>query len=180
MATSNDKYSTEIDTYFDQESTEGRLDTALAEALEPVTARELAAAVGHDPAAVRGLLRSFVELGLAIERAGEPPTYERNHSAFEWSRVEELADDHSIAALDARIVALCERLDTDGSQRTKTRSTTADGRPVDNRRVKAHSTREQNVQTKQRQLQRYERARQIRLTRDDSAATDAGAESTSR
>jgi hypothetical protein len=179
---------TAVEVSFDDDCLEERLDTALARAPQPVTAAELAAAVGHDPSAVRQLLQPFVELGLAVEHAGEPPTYERNQSAFEWSHVEKLAGEHSLAALDARIVALCEQLETqqrDGTETERpsdieTEDSTDDGRAADRGSGKELAARERNARRarqRQLQLQRYERARQIRLARDESATADADVES---
>jgi DNA-binding transcriptional ArsR family regulator len=176
---------TEIEVSFDDECLEERLDTALARIPQPVTAAELAAAVGDDPSTVRQLLQPFVELGLVVERAGEPPTYERNRSAFEWSHVEKLAGEHSLAALDARIVVLCEQLETqqrDGTETERpsdieTEDQTDDGRAADHGSDEELDARERSARrARQRQLQRYERARQIRLARNESATADADVE----
>ncbi|TYL37235.1 hypothetical protein CV102_18140 [Natronococcus pandeyae] len=100
-----------------------------------------------------------MSLGLVLEHAGTPPTYERNDAFLEWDHVRRLADDHSLDELEAELEELLERIqmyqDRYGVDTPdEVDAATAETAPADFADWTAARAR----------LRRYERARQIRLS----------------
>ncbi|MFC4438562.1 hypothetical protein ACFO3C_12870 [Halostagnicola sp. GCM10023398] len=107
-----------------------------------------------------------MSLGVAIEYDGNPSTYERNEAAFEWEIVCDLARESSLDVLEerirelgAQIQAYQDRYDAD------TPKDVAD-------RLEKGSAEYEEWKTARKQLRRYERARQVRLS--ETGVMEAG------
>lgn len=158
---------------FDEGSLEARLYDALVDAASPIPVATLAARAACDPAAAREHLRSFVSLGVVIEHHADPPTYEWNQAVFEWDAVETLAREHSLADLEDRIDALCERIQAyQDRYDVETPAALEEGTDESGEALEADVAEWTAARA---ELRRYERARQIRLSWTES--TDAVSES---
>lgn len=77
---------------------------------EPTTASAIAEQVDCDPKTARKYLGWFSDLGIVTSHDGHPATYERNDAYFEWRRINQLAAEHSVEALQKRVRELMTRI----------------------------------------------------------------------
>lgn len=76
---------------------------------EPATAADVAKSANCSETAARRSLAQLVEMGIAESTGGRPRRYGRNDSYFRWKRIENLARDHSITALQEKLDELLDR-----------------------------------------------------------------------
>ncbi|WP_121820058.1 DUF7342 family protein [Halostella salina] len=95
---------------FDSDDVEQRIYGTILQTREPTTASAIADAVDCDPKTARKYLGWFTELGIVSRHDGHPATYERNDAYFEWRRINQLAADHSVEALQERVRELTTRI----------------------------------------------------------------------
>lgn len=146
---------------FDEGVTEQLYD-AIVRADDPLTPAALADRVGCEPDAARAYLRSFAALGLVLERPGKRTTYERNDAAFEWDAVMSLTAEHSLEEIEAEQAALLERI------RAHQERFGVDAPDELELPISADEADDVADWTDARRaLQRYERARQVRLSDPD-------------
>lgn len=157
-----------IENPFAAGSAEEQLYELLARTAGERTAAELAARTDRDCGAVRETLESFAALGIVAERAGSPPTYERNDAHFAGDGATVLARERSLEALEARMDALVDRVWT--YQRRYDAETPI---AVDVSAVDITPAELADWETARAELRRYERARRIRL-RDVVSAVEPG------
>ena len=67
------------------------------------TAGEVAERAACSDDGARDALSQLVEMGIAERRDGRPAAYRRNESYFRWRRIEELAREHTVSELRARV-----------------------------------------------------------------------------
>lgn len=96
---------------FQGEDVEQRIYGTVLQTREPTTASAIADRVDCDPKTARKYLDWFVDLGIVTRYEGQPTTYERNDEYFEWRRVDQLANEHSIESLRERVRGLSERIE---------------------------------------------------------------------
>lgn len=95
---------------FTAEDVEQRIYGTILQSREPTAASAIADAADCDPKTARKYLEWFDELGILTRHEGHPTTYERNDSYFEWRRINQLAADHSVEELQARVRELTTRI----------------------------------------------------------------------
>lgn len=161
MAPSADDESSAAEHPFGSGSVERRLYDEIARTESTITAADLATRAECEPAAAREALQTFVALGIVLDHGGTPPVYERNDAHFEWGVVTELAAEHSLAALEHRIRELVDRIQTYQEQYGVDSPMAVEASPS----AADSELREWN--DARAELQRYERARQIRLAESD-------------
>ena len=176
MDSGSDVLQSAIENPFDEGSIEARLYDEILREKSPFTIADLAARAECDPAAACEYIQSFVSLGVVIEHSGDPPIYERNDAYFEWNSVKTLAQNHSFAELEDRIENLLDRIRTYQERYDADIPDTVDqatvGAEVSRVSIEADLNDWTNARAK---LRRYERARQIRLSRSESAVSDSDA-----
>ena len=97
---------------FDGEDTKQRVYGAVLHAREPMTAAEIAERADCSEESARTHLSFYTDLGIVIRHEGRPVRYERNDDYFEWRRVNELAQGHTVEELQARVSELTDRIET--------------------------------------------------------------------
>lgn len=100
-----------FDRPFEGEDTKQRVYGAVLHAREPMTAAEIADRAGCSTESARTHLSFYAELGIVVEHEGRPVRYERNDDYFEWRRVNELAQEHTVDELQARVSELTDRIE---------------------------------------------------------------------
>jgi hypothetical protein len=101
-----------IDDPFERgEDAEKRVYDTVLGAREPTAARAIADRAGCDPKTACKYLDWFARLGIVREHDGQPRTYERNDSFFEWRYANELAESHTAEELGERVAELSERIE---------------------------------------------------------------------
>jgi flagellar basal body rod protein FlgC len=75
---------------------------------EYASASEIAERAACSDDGARDALTQLVEMGIVEKRDSRPVEYRRNEAYFRWKRIEELASEHSTAALRSQIDALVE------------------------------------------------------------------------
>ncbi|AGB14953.1 Sugar-specific transcriptional regulator TrmB [Halovivax ruber XH-70] len=96
---------------FGGDDVEQRVYGTILQTRNPTAANEIAEGADCDPKTARKYLRWFTELGIVTRHDGRPVTYERNDTYFEWRRIDRLATDHSVDALQQRVRELTARID---------------------------------------------------------------------
>ncbi|MFP9191264.1 hypothetical protein ACLI4Q_06325 [Natrialbaceae archaeon A-CW1-1] len=89
-----------VENPFPKGSVERQLYEAIAQADKPFTLATLAEQADCDPVTAREYLRSFVSLGVVLEKGSSPPVFERNDGYFEWDTITELARAQSFDDLE--------------------------------------------------------------------------------
>lgn len=100
-----------FDRPFEDEDTKQRVYGAVLHAREPMTAADIADRADCSAESARTHLSFYVELGIVIRHEGRPVRYERNDDYFEWRRVTELAQEHTVDELQTRVSELTDRIE---------------------------------------------------------------------
>lgn len=95
---------------FEATDVEQRIFGTVLQTRSPTSASAIADEVGCDPKTARKYLEWFADLGITTRHEGRPATYERNDAYFEWRRINRLAREHSLEALQERVTTLSERI----------------------------------------------------------------------
>jgi hypothetical protein len=96
---------------FSGDDVEQRIYGTVLQTREPTAASAIADAADCDPKTARKYLEWFDDLGIVTRHSGHPTTYERNDSYFEWRRIDQLAAEHTVEELQARVRELTTRID---------------------------------------------------------------------
>jgi DNA-binding transcriptional regulator GbsR (MarR family) len=102
---------TPFDRPFDGEDTKQRVYGAVLHAREPMTAAEIAERADCSEESARTHLSFYTDLGIVIHHDGRPARYERNDDYFEWRRMNELANEHTVEELQARVSELTDQIE---------------------------------------------------------------------
>ncbi|UWG49242.1 Transcriptional regulator containing HTH domain,ArsR family (plasmid) [Halalkaliarchaeum sp. AArc-CO] len=100
-----------FDRPFEGEDTKQRVYGAVLHAREPMTAAEIAKRADCSEESARTHLSFYADLGIVIHHDGRPARYERNDDYFEWRRVNELANVHTVEELQARVSDLTDQIE---------------------------------------------------------------------
>ena len=100
-----------FDRPFEGEDTKQRVYGAVLHAREPMTAAEIAERADCSEESARTHLSFYADLGIVIHHDGRPARYERNDDYFEWRRVNELANAHTVEELQARVSDLTNQIE---------------------------------------------------------------------
>jgi DNA-binding transcriptional regulator GbsR (MarR family) len=100
-----------FDRPFEDADTKQRVYGAVLHAREPMTAVEIAERADCSEESARTHLSFYADLGIVIHHDGRPARYERNNDYFEWRRMNELANDHSVEELQARVSDLTDQIE---------------------------------------------------------------------
>jgi DNA-binding transcriptional regulator GbsR (MarR family) len=100
-----------FDQPFEDEDTKQRVYGAVLHAREPTTAADIADRADCSAESARSHLSFYAELGIVSRYEGRPVRYERNDDYFEWRRVTELAREHTVDELQARVSELTDRME---------------------------------------------------------------------
>lgn len=95
---------------FRGDDVEQRIYGTVLQTREPTTVSAIAEQVDCDSKTARKYLDWFATLGIVTRHDGHPATYERNDAYFEWRRINQLAADHSVEELQARVRELTTRI----------------------------------------------------------------------
>jgi hypothetical protein len=76
-----------------------------------MTAAEIAERADCSEESARTHLSFYADLGIVIHHDGRPARYERNDDYFEWRRVNELANVHTVEELQARVSDLTDQIE---------------------------------------------------------------------
>ncbi|WP_159904761.1 DUF7342 family protein [Salinirussus salinus] len=96
---------------FEGENTVQRVYGAVLHAREPMTAAEIAERADCSEESARTHLSFYTDLGIVIRHEGRPVRYERNDDYFEWRRVNELVQEHTVEELQRRVSELTDRIE---------------------------------------------------------------------
>ncbi|MFD1687039.1 DUF7342 family protein [Halobellus litoreus] len=100
-----------FDRPFDGEDTKQRVYGAVLHAREPMTAAEIAERADCSEESARTHLSFYTDLGIVIHHDGRPVRYERNDDYFEWRRMNELANQHTVEELQARVSEFTDQIE---------------------------------------------------------------------
>ncbi|MUV60557.1 transcriptional regulator [Halobacterium sp. CBA1126] len=100
-----------FDQPFEGEDTKQRVYGAVLHAREPMTAAEIAERADCSEESARTHLSFYADLGIVIHHDGRPARYERNNDYFEWRRMNELANEHTVDELQARVSELTDQIE---------------------------------------------------------------------
>jgi len=100
-----------FDRPFEGEDTKQRVYGAVLHAREPMMAAEIAERADCSEESARTHLSFYADLGIVIHHDGRPARYERNDDYFEWRRVNELANVHTVEELQARVSDLTDQIE---------------------------------------------------------------------
>ncbi len=154
---------------FDSADVEQRIYGTILQTREPTTASVIAETVGCDPKTARKYLSWFADLGIVIRHDGHPVTYERNDSYFEWRRINQLAAENSIEALQERVRDLSEQIfeyeDKYKSSDPGEVDAIAMGKRAEDRSIDEVYRDLGDWATALKERERYERARQQQMSR---------------
>lgn len=153
---------------FDGEDVEQRIFGTILQIREPSTASAIAERADCDPKTARKYLGWFADLGIVTRHEGHPATFERNDAYFEWRRYNQLAADHSVEELQERVRELTERI-TDYEERYDVETPAnidaiAIAEASESRTIDDVYSDLGDWATAREERQRYERARQHRLS----------------
>jgi DNA-binding transcriptional regulator GbsR (MarR family) len=95
---------------FEGVDTKQRVYGAVLHAREPMTAANIAERADCSEESARTHLSFYTDLGIVIRHEGRPVRYERNDDYFEWRRVNELAQEHTVEELQRRVSELTDRI----------------------------------------------------------------------
>lgn len=99
-----------FDRPFEGEDTKQRIYGAVLHAREPMTAAEIAEQADCSEESARTHLSFYADLGIVVKHKGRPVRYERNNDYFEWRRVNELTQEHTVSELQTRVSELTDRI----------------------------------------------------------------------
>ncbi|CQH63893.1 HTH domain protein (plasmid) [Halobacterium hubeiense] len=100
-----------FDRPFEGQDTKQRVYGAVLHAREPMTAAEIAERADCSEESARTHLSFYADLGIVIHHDGRPARYERNNDYFEWRRMNELANEHTVDELQARVSDLTDQIE---------------------------------------------------------------------
>ena len=100
-----------FDRPFEGIDTKQRVYGAVLHAREPMTAAEIAERADCSEESARTHLSFYADLGIVIHHDGRPARYERNDDYFEWRRMNELANDHTVDELQAQVSELTDQIE---------------------------------------------------------------------
>lgn len=100
-----------FDRPFEDEDTKQRVYGAVLHARDPMTAAEIAERADCSEESARTHLAFYTDLGIVIHHDGRPARYERNDDYFEWRRMNELAQEHTVDELRARVSELTDKIE---------------------------------------------------------------------
>jgi DNA-binding transcriptional regulator GbsR (MarR family) len=100
-----------FDRPFEGEDTKQRVYGAVLHAREPMTAAEIAERADCSEESARTHLSFYADLGIVIYHDGRPARYERNNDYFEWRRMNELANSHTVDELQAQVSDLTDQIE---------------------------------------------------------------------
>jgi DNA-binding transcriptional regulator GbsR (MarR family) len=100
-----------FDRPFEGEDTKQRVYGAVLHAREPMTATEIAERADWSAESARTHLSFYADLGIVVRHDGRPVRYERNDDYFEWRRVNELAREHTVEELQARVSEFTDEIE---------------------------------------------------------------------
>ncbi|WP_338737844.1 DUF7342 family protein [Haloplanus salilacus] len=100
-----------FDRPFEGQDTKQRVYGAVLHAREPMTAAEIAERADCSEESARTHLSFYADLGIVIHHDGRPARYERNDDYFEWRRVNELANVHTVEELQARVSEFTDQIE---------------------------------------------------------------------
>jgi DNA-binding transcriptional regulator GbsR (MarR family) len=100
-----------FDRPFEGADTKQRVYGAVLHAREPMTAAEIAERADCSEESARTHLSFYADLGIVIHHDGRPARYERNDDYFEWRRMNELANEHTVDELQARVSELTNQIE---------------------------------------------------------------------
>ena len=100
-----------FDRPFEGADTKQRVYGAVLHAREPMTAAEIAERADCSEESARTHLSFYADLGIVIHHDGRPARYERNDDYFEWRRMNELANDHTVDELQAQVSELTDQIE---------------------------------------------------------------------
>jgi DNA-binding transcriptional regulator GbsR (MarR family) len=101
-----------FDRPFEDTDTKQRVYGAVLHAREPMTSAEIAERADCSEESARTHLSFYTDLGIVIHHDGRPARYERNDDYFEWRRMNELANEHTVDELQARVSELTDQIET--------------------------------------------------------------------
>jgi Sugar-specific transcriptional regulator TrmB. len=84
---------------------------AVLHAREPMTAADIAERADCSEESARTHLSFYTDLGIVIRHEGRPVRYERDDDYFEWRRVNELAQEHTVEELQRCVSELTDRIE---------------------------------------------------------------------
>jgi len=96
---------------FKDEDTKQRVYSTVLHAREPMTAAEIAEQADCSTESARTHLSFYADLGIVIAHDGRSVRYERNDDYFEWRRVDQLAQKHTLDELQARVSELTGKIE---------------------------------------------------------------------
>ncbi|ESS10386.1 MAG: putative transcriptional regulator [uncultured archaeon A07HR60] len=100
-----------FDRPFEGEDTKQRVYGAVLHTREPMTAAEIAERADCSEESARTHLSFYADLGIVVHHDGRPARYERNDDYFEWRRVNELANAHTVDELQARVSDFTDQIE---------------------------------------------------------------------
>ncbi|ELY93027.1 hypothetical protein C482_20171 [Natrialba chahannaoensis JCM 10990] len=151
---------------FTEGSVESRIYRSIAKTEGKITPSEISDFANCDLQLTREYLRSFTSLGVVIKHTDAPPTYERNDAHFEWEAVKALAQQNRLNEIEDRIVDLITQIHD--FQKQYSAETPAD---VDLKSIKISDDELSAWKNARAEFQRYNRAREIKLSDPDSGDT---------
>lgn len=158
---------------FAGDDVEQRIYGTILQTREPTTASAIADAADCDPKTARKYLEWFADLGVVTRHSGHPATYERNDSYFEWRRVDQLAADHTVEELQARVRELSTQVREYENTYDATSPATVDAvaEAGDDQSIDDVYSDLADWETARQERDRYERARQQRSGGDRKQAS---------
>ena len=160
---------------FSGDDVEQRIYGTLLQTREPTTASAIAEQAECDPKTARKYLNWFADLGIVTRYDGHPATYERNDAYFEWRRINQLAAEHSMEELQARVRELTTRIadyeDTYDANTPAAVDAVAVAETSEERTIDDVYNDLADWATAREERERYERARQQRAGADSEQAS---------
>ena len=151
---------------FRGDDVEQRIYGTILQTREPTITSAIAKQADCDPKTARKYLDWFSNLGIVTRHDGHPATYERNDAYFEWRRINQLAAEHSVEALQERVRELTARITAYEEKYDATTPTGVDAvtaaEESDDRTIDDVYSDLGDWATARDERKRYERARQQR------------------
>ncbi len=164
-----------FDDPFSGDDVEQRIYGTILQTRESATGSAIADRVDCDPKTARKYLSWFADLGIVTRHDGHPATYERNDAYFEWRRINQLAAEHSVEELQARVRELTTRItdyeDAYDAATPAAVDAVAVAEASDERTIDDVYSALADWATAREERERYERARQQRAGADGEQAT---------
>ena len=160
---------------FSGEDVEQRIYGTILQIRDPTTASAVTERVDCDPKTARKYLDWFANLGIVTRHDGHPATYERNDAYFEWRRINQLAADHTVEELQARVRELTVRItdyeDAYDAATPAAVDAVAVAEASDSQSIDDVYSDLTDWETAREERERYERARQQRTGTDGEQAS---------